>query len=470
MYSRLTYFGIKAETSENVAVKPDVFLGITGLDVVTDYLTNPSSPIYMDRNTKINPVKGPIDAPNGSVTVQIEPKGFGYFLKAVFGAVTSGRYFAISGVTGTFQVGETITGGTSSATATVLAISEEGDYLIMGSPTGTFTAAGEAITGGTSGATATLGVNAGTVYGHVFKAPQNSLPTFTVEVGYENEAYRFTGVRFPSFNSINQEDNIITAEIALFARAEYKFARVTAAVTSGSGSKTIPLDQTQGLVTSDSIKVYRPGTGYLDFSASSVKTHSIGSISADTSITVTNLQTSLQAGDILVLAPQTPSYSTGKELSWIGGSIARIADSITSVLSGSGSCFEEFELVITNEMEARHGANATSLTGRFPCGNYLKGFMGNGTLNRAYTNPSFLDRLRNATKTALQVYHVGDQIGATGVYYKLDWRMPNCIFQSWQPTIEDDALLDEEMPFDFYRDTAAGYTAKALLVTDVTTY
>jgi len=470
MFSRLTYFGIKAETTENVAVKPDVFLGITGFDVVTDYLTNPSSPIYMDRNTKINPVKGPIDAPNGSVTVQIEPKGFGYFLKAVFGAVTSGRFFSISSVTGTFQVGETVTGGTSGATATILAVSEEADYLIMGAPTGAFTAAGEAITGGTSSATATLGVNASSVYGHVFKAPQNSLPTFTVEIGYANEAYRFTGVRFPAFNSISQEDNIITAEIAFFARAEYKFARVTGSVSSGAGAKTIPLDQTQGLVAADTIKVYRPGTGYLDFASSSVKTHTINSVTADTSIAITNLQTSLVAGDILVLAPQTPSYSTGKELSWIGGSIARIADSITSVLSGSGSCFEEFDLAITNEMEARHGANATSLTGRFPCSNFLKGFMGNGTLNRVYTNPSFLDRLRNATKTALQIYHIGDQIGSTNIFYKLDWRMPNCIFQSWNPTIEDDALLDEEMPFDFYRDTTSGYTAKALLVNDNTAY
>lgn len=470
MYSRLAYFALKLETSENVAVKPDTFLGITGFDVTTDYLTNPSTPIYMDRNVNVNPVKAGISAPNGTVTVQAEPKGFGHFLKAVFGTLVSGRYFPISGGSGTFQVGETVTGGTSSATATVLAVSAEGDYLIMGAPTGTFTAAGETITGGTSSATASLGVNASTVYGHEFKAPQNSLPTYTVEVGYENEAYRLTGVRFHAFNSINQSENIITAEVAIMALAEYRLARVTAAVTSGSGSKVIPLDQTQGLVSSDTIKVYRPGTGFLDFASSSVKTHAIASISAGVSVTVTNLQTSLQVGDLLVLAPQTPSYSAARELAWIGSSVARVADSITAALSNSGSCFEEFELSITNELEERHGANAASMAGRYPCANHLKGFSGEGTLNRAYTNVSFLDRLRNATQTALQIYHVGDQIGSTGVYYKLDWRMPKCILQAWNPAIEDDALLDEEMPFMFYRDTTAGYTAKALLVTDSTSY
>lgn len=473
MYSRLGYFALKPETTENTAVIPDVFLGIIGIDVVTQYLSNPSSPIFMDRNTKINPVKGPIDAPQGTVRVQIEPKGFGSFMKGVIGAVTSGRYFPISSVTGTFTVGETVTGGTSAATATVLAVSSEADYLIVGAPTGTFTVAGETLTGGSSSATATLGVNASTVYGHEFKAPQTTLPTFTVEIGYDDMAYRFTGVRFPALNSVTQEDNIMTAELAFFGRAEFKHARVTTALTAGAGAKTILLDQTIGLVATDTIKVWRPSTqAYLDFSAASVKTHTVGSVSAGASIAITNLETALAVGDLVVLAPRTPSYSVAKELSWIGGSVARVADTMLAALTASANLaqIETFELAVVNEMEARHAALATGVAGRFPAKNHVKGFMGNGTLRRAYLDQNFLDRLRNATKTCLNIVHTGDMIGATNVYYKLDWRLPNCIFQPFQPAMDTDALLDEEMPFDLYRETSPAYTTKVLMVNDATSY
>lgn len=469
MYSRLAYCAIRAESTENTPLTPNVFVGIKGFDVNTQYAVVPSSPILGDRNTRVNPLKGPIDAPTGTLSIQLEPKTAGYFLKAVFGAVSSGRYFQISGVTGTFVVGETITGGTSSATATVIAVSKEGDYLLMGAPTGTFTAAGEAITGGTSGATATLGVNAATVYGHEFKAPQTSLPTFTVEIGYTNEAIRFTGVRFPSINSVKHEDNVITVELEFKGRAEFKFGRVTAAVTAGS-NKAIPVDQTLGLTTADTIKVYRPSTGaFMDLSGVGTKTSTISSISANTSVTIGTLTDALAVGDLLMLAPQTPSYTLGKEFTWIGGSVGRLASTATLAIAASAASIEEFELAVVNELETRHAANAASLTGRFPTANHLKGFNGNGMIKLAYTDMTLADRMRNVTQTALQIVHTGEQIGSTGVYYTLDWRVSNAYIEPFHPALADDALLDVEASFNFYRDATAGYTAKALLVTDAPT-
>lgn len=67
---------------------------------------------------------------------------------------TEANFFAIftENTTGTFQIGETITGGTSSATATVLSAGVQGIYLVE--ITGTFQES-ETITGGTSAATAT---------------------------------------------------------------------------------------------------------------------------------------------------------------------------------------------------------------------------------------------------------------------------------------------------------------------------
>lgn len=469
MYSRLAYCAIRAETTENTPLTPNVFIGIKGFDVNTDYAVVPSSPILADRNTRINALKGPVAAPTGTISLQLEPKTAGYFLKSIFGAVNTGRYFPISAVTGTFTVGETVTGGTSAATATVVAVSAEGDYLLMSAPTGTFTAAGEAITGGTSSATATLGVNAATVYAHEFKAPQNSLPTFTMEIGYSNEAIRFTGVRFHGLNSVKHEDNVITMELTVTARAEFKFGRVTAAVTAGS-NKAIPVDQTLGLTTADTIKVWRPSTGvFKDLSGSGVKTSTISSISAGVSVTIGTLTDALAEGDLLMLAPQTPSYSLGKEFTWIGGSVAKLASTSTLAISASAASIEEFELSIMNELEPRHAANATGMAGRFPTANHLKGFNGNGMIKLAYTDMTLADRMRNVTQTAFQIVHTGEQIGSTGVYYTLDWRISNARFNPFHPALGEDALLDVEANFDFFRDATTGYTAKALLVTDAPT-
>lgn len=85
----------------------------------------------------------------------------------VLAAVSEGHYYsldarevgiwkvAISGTTGgPFQVGETLTGGTSSATATIEKISAT--FLYLSGITGTFSAS-ETVTGGTSTATATAG-------------------------------------------------------------------------------------------------------------------------------------------------------------------------------------------------------------------------------------------------------------------------------------------------------------------------
>lgn len=73
-----------------------------------------------------------------------------------FGAygLNRNRLIGLTGITGTFQVGETVTGA-GGASGKILAVGS--DFLIIQADfTGTF-AAGEALTGGTSGAAATLG-------------------------------------------------------------------------------------------------------------------------------------------------------------------------------------------------------------------------------------------------------------------------------------------------------------------------
>jgi hypothetical protein len=67
--------------------------------------------------------------------------------------MTQYQEVALSGITGTFEKGETITGGTSAQTAVVVDIDELNSKMIIGTISGTFTD-GETITGGISSATA----------------------------------------------------------------------------------------------------------------------------------------------------------------------------------------------------------------------------------------------------------------------------------------------------------------------------
>jgi len=462
-YSRTAYMALKVEVTENTAVKPNVFIPLMSEDINTEWGATPAMPVSANRAKNLRAIKTAIAAPTGTINLLAEPTIMGYFLRGVFGAVTSGRWFPISSVTGTFTVGETVTGGTSSATATVLAVSAEGDYLLMSAPSGTFTAAGEAITGGSSSATATLGVNASTVYGHEFKAPQSSLPTFTVEFGFDNEAYRYTGVRFNSLNSIAQSDNIVTAAIGFMARAEFKHARVTAITTAGS-TKTISVDQTTGLVAADSIKIFRPSTGAF------VESNTVASITNEGAFVVATLSNNTAVGDLIVLAPQTPSYSVDKEFSWIGGSVARIGDTILATISASAESIEDFELSMTNELESRHAATGTNVINRFPAKNFLKGIEGNGSLTKTYIDQTFLDRLRNSTQTAVRITHTGQQIASTGVYATLEWRVPAVVFGAFNPSLSEDDLLNQEMPFDMYYSSTYGYIGKAVLVNATTSY
>jgi len=469
MYSRQMYAAIGSEVTAGTAVLPAVFFPFTSLDIVTQYKTNPSTSIIGNRTLNINPVKDLIEAPSGTIGIQMEPKTLGYFLKGVYGAVSTGVYLPISGANGTFTVGETLTGGTSSQTAVVIAVSAEREYVLVATPSGALTI-GETLTGGTSGFTATLGTYASSVFGHEFKAPQNSLPTFTVEIGYDDRAYRYGGLRFNALNSITHEDNIMTAELGVMALWEFKHATVTAITTSGAGAKTITVDQTTGLIAADTIKVFRPSTGaFLDFSAASVKTHTLGAIVSETSFSITNLETSLAVGDLIVLAPQTATYTIGKEFSWIGGSVARLANTATLALTASAASVEEFELGLENEMENRHAANGLNLVNRFPVKNHLKKLSGTGSIKLAYENNTLIERSRSATPTALHIKHTGELITST-LYNSIEWSVPNVQFQPFNPSVEEDALLDQEISFDIYRSATSGYSHKALLINDVLSY
>jgi len=125
-----------------------VFLMFKDLDYVQTYNPNPATtgtPKYYAQFDVNNLVIGP--TPDAAYTTTLS-----YFYRPA--SLTESLLVLTVGATGSFTVGETITGGTSGVVSTIKAILSSTTLSIL-VPSGTFTD-GETITGTTSGATTTV--------------------------------------------------------------------------------------------------------------------------------------------------------------------------------------------------------------------------------------------------------------------------------------------------------------------------
>ena len=125
-----------------------VFLMFKDLDYVQTYNPNPATtgtPKYYAQFDVNNLVIGP--TPDAAYTTTLS-----YFYRPA--SLTESLLVLTVGATGSFTVGETITGGTSEVVSTIKAILSSTTLSIL-VPSGTFTN-GETITGTTSGATTTV--------------------------------------------------------------------------------------------------------------------------------------------------------------------------------------------------------------------------------------------------------------------------------------------------------------------------
>jgi len=155
---------------------------------------------------------------------------------------------AYTGLTGTFQVGETVTGGTSAATGTV--IYDSGTVMLVADVTGTFADA-ETITGGTSSASATTSGTPANSYlaSYVaFGRPKSAITisdsrgtqTITDFTTPENDF--FDTIADGRTGSISWTANLVTNDAGYYiADGAYKFnldARVKVSTVSRDGTLT----------------------------------------------------------------------------------------------------------------------------------------------------------------------------------------------------------------------------------------
>jgi len=464
-YSRVGSLSLIKEVTANTPLTPTTFIPFNSEGIVSEYPYTPSVPVSGTRAMNLRAIKNKVPAPKGNISLNVEPKTIGHFLNSLFGGFNSGQYMPISSASAAFTVGETVTGGSSGDTATVV-YDFNSEFLLVSGASGEFTD-GEQITGGGSGSTATLTEFDTTVYGHAATAPTTLDTTYTVQKNYTDRAVRYVGCRFHGLDALAQADNIITADIQMTAQSEFRHARVTAITTSGAGAKTISLDQTQGLVVADEIKLYRPGTGFLDFEAASDTVHTVATIPNATSITVTNLETNTAVGDLIVLNTQTPSYTIDEEFCWIGGSQMTIGNDIDNLATLD---VQDYTMVMSNELEERHAATGTDFEDLFPSDILQKGFIGSGSISLHNEDENYYRHLRINTAQALDITTTGNQIGSTGIEFLLRYIVTEAQFDPYQLSLAQDDIVQEDIPFTSFYNASKGYSAAFLLVNDVSSY
>jgi hypothetical protein len=129
---------------------------------------------------------------------------------------------------GPFEVGETVTGGTSSATAVVIEV--VGTTLTVGTVSGTFDV-GETIQGGTSTATATTTTTAVAVTGLVSLKTTSGSTYYTLGTDFTVDAVSGR-IYFPSASTI-VEDASLTATFGVAASTYSKITALTAVGQDG---------------------------------------------------------------------------------------------------------------------------------------------------------------------------------------------------------------------------------------------
>lgn len=462
-YSRSSTASLIKEVTDNTPLTPTTFFQLNSENLAANYEFAISSPVAGSRAMNIRAVKKAIPAIQGEIDLNIEPKQFGHFVNGVFGSVVKANWIPYTAGSGAFTVGETVTGGTSSKTGVV--VLDTGFGLQISTPSGAFTA-GETITGGSSSKTATVTAYDASVFCFAGTMPKYPLPTYTLQINYADIAIRYMGVRFKAFDQLMQADNIMTAKVKVIAKSQFRHAKVMAITASGA-TKTITVDQSLGLVTGDTIRLYRPGTGFMDFASVGVTTNTVATVPTSTTLTVAALYAATAIGDLICLAPQTASYTIGNELAWVGGATAYIGDAQTSL---TAIALEDFTFVADNDIEERHGVSGHDLADRFTTALLQKKATTKGSFKIYYQNEELARLMRLNTAQAIRIQSQGDAIGATGINYELNIIAPQIRFAPFQTSVAKDATIEQAVNFDGFLDTTTGYLSRVLLITDVTAY
>lgn len=318
--------------------------------------------------------------------------------------------------------------------------------------------------GGGMGTHAVTTVSSDTsAYKHTLDMDQLTLPSFTVEQQKggvaSSDTYKQKYQTLRSFGTFVDEFEISAKdeEISLAVKTKclgiFQTAKLTADVTAGS-TKTIYLDNMEGLVATDTLNIYK--TTPLS------ETITVTSVAPTTkSIVVPTLVApyTVALGSKVELIPIAASFPDDDVIfSFFHCAFQEGAD-ITAAASAAVSNYEDWTFTYTNQLEQRWGSLRQSASVIAP-----KGAGAKIKFTKYFTDVAKRDQWRAMTPTALIItINNGQVISATDTNltkYQTVIKCPKVVITSYEMPTGTDELYAESIEAEVFYDKTAGYACR----------
>lgn len=331
-YANYGYLALIKETTAGVAVIPTNLLRLIGESVVPSFAISPVMEIAGDRHRNIRSVPSKVEI-SGDIEFYVESKMIGHFLRSLLGAPTTQTLTAAVAFRHTFEVGDT---------------------------------------------------------------PQTY--TLDIQPGDAPWIHRFYGVQVNKI-AFDEDENKLKCTASVSPRKTFVAARATVAANSGTA---LVLDQTAGLIATDTIIVLDKADGVTELMELTVT-----SVTDSTTLVTSTISVQIDVDDIIVIKRATvndASYDQDPVFTWMkGGSVYSGAtiDDVTEVAK------ENFTAEYLNEVEPRWFGGPDE-EDRYPGDIVTKGFSAAGTLTKFYDQQANLDIMRKNAKLGIRLLFQGN--------------------------------------------------------------
>jgi hypothetical protein len=340
--SDLGYGALGKETTFGTAVTPSIFFPLYSDTMQTDIKLDTDKVIAGVPYANYAVYQGQREH-MGALTVMGEPNTAALWFNMLLNKAATLNTYTFTIASASASAGATYTNNGVTFTVTS-AVSSSTTLVAQGtgapSASGTLTYVSGTPTGNITFSAFTAGT---TSYQHNFAMPGSSdSASYTLDILKGLHVIRYFGVKAsgikPSFNKNKMELAVSVSAIGSFS------PRAISITPTGSNPYTITFstaydpNPTTGLVVGDTLQIYSvSGNSYTKFT--------VASIPSGTTITTTTNVTANAAGDIVSIAPQTPSYSLLSPFEWSStqfcfGSTAATALVATQTQVEDGSGYE----------------------------------------------------------------------------------------------------------------------------------
>ncbi len=235
---------------------------------------------------------------------------------------------------------------------------------------------------------------------HVFEI-KNTLNKYTIDIALAAApwVHRFYGCAITKL-AFGQDNNAIKCTASVMPTKAFISARVTTAASSGTA---LLVDQTDGLVATDTLLVIRNAS---NGTFTTVGELTVTSVTDGTTLVVSTIGVSIAVGDVIHIkraASTAVTYVQCQPFQFSNGTGVFTGDDIDNTAE---RITEDFSVELENDME-RHFGSGLDEGKRYPYDIVIKGYKAKAKLSKFFDSDEYLDRLRANDRMGIRYFMQG---------------------------------------------------------------